>query len=263
MYYAGIDVGSLTAQAVVVNSKGIVAYKSIGVKPHPVQSAKTVVDMLIQERGINWNEVKFCVSTGYGREQVQAEGLSQDNVSEISCHGMGASWLVPEVRTVIDIGGQDAKVIRVGKGGELVDFVMNDKCAAGTGRFLEVQARTLGLSLDELGTVSFSAERTLELSSRCSIFCETEVLHYLQRGHTKADIAAGVNRAMAERVAALVRRVGLEKEVTMSGGVAKNAAVRAELERMLNVRLIKYDTDSQIVGALGAALMARRMGGGS
>lgn len=261
MYYAGIDVGSLTAQAVVINSKGIAAYKSIGVKPHPVQSAKAVVEMLVQEEGVSWREVQFCVSTGYGREQVQAEGLSQDNMSEISCHGLGAAFLVPEVRTVIDIGGQDAKVIRVGPGGELLDFVMNDKCAAGTGRFLEVQARTLGLSLDELGTISFQAERALELSSRCSIFCETEVLHYLQRGHSKADIAAGVNRAMAERVAALVRRVGLEKEVTMSGGVAKNAAVRAELERMLNVRLVKYDVDSQIVGALGAALMARRRGG--
>lgn len=261
MYFAGIDVGSLTAQAVVINNKGIHAFRSMGVKPHPVQSAKAVVDTLIAEESIPWSEIKFCVSTGYGREQVQAEGLSQDNMSEISCHGLGASFLVPEVRTVIDIGGQDAKVIRVGPGGELVDFVMNDKCAAGTGRFLEVQARTLGISLDELGTISQGAEKILELSSRCSIFCETEVLHYLQRGHTKSDIAAGVNRAMAERVAALVRRVGLEREATMSGGVAKNVAVRAELERMLNVKLLKYNTDSQIVGALGAALMARRMGG--
>ena len=261
MYFAGIDVGSLTAQAVVINGKGVKAFKSIGVKPHPVESARTVVEMLLDEESIPWKEIKFCVSTGYGREQVQAEGLSQDNMSEISCHGLGASFLVPEARTVIDIGGQDAKVIRIGPGGELVDFVMNDKCAAGTGRFLEVQARTLGLSLDELGKVSLNAQKVLELSSRCSIFCETEVLHYLQRGHSKADIAAGVNRAMAERVAALVRRVGLEKEVTMSGGVAKNAAVRAELERMLNVRLIKYNADSQIVGALGAAIMARRMGG--
>jgi predicted CoA-substrate-specific enzyme activase len=261
MYYAGIDVGSLTAQAVVINDKGITAYRSIGVKPHPVESARTVTDMLLTDQNISWRDIKFCVSTGYGREQVQAEGMSQDNVSEISCHGLGASWLVPEARTVIDIGGQDAKVIRVGANGELADFVMNDKCAAGTGRFLEVQARTLGLSLDELGTIALSAKKALELSSRCSIFCETEVLHYLQGGHSKADIAAGVTRAMADRVAALVRRVGLEKEVTMSGGVAKNVAVRMELERILNMKMVKYSTDSQIVGALGAALMAKRMGG--
>ena len=136
---------------------------------------------------------------------------------------------------------------------------MNENCAAERA-IPRGAARTLGLSWTSWARVA-GAERVLELSSRCSIFCETEVLHYLQRGHSKADIAAGVNRAMAERVAALVRRVGLEKEVTMSGGVAKNAAVRAELERMLNVRLIKYNADSQIVGALGAALMARRMGG--
>ena len=263
MYYAGIDVGSLTAQAVVINNKGLRAFRSMGVKPHPVDSARTVMEMLLQEESIPWKDIRFCVSTGYGREQVQAEGLSQDNISEISCHGMGAYHLVPGVRTVIDIGGQDAKVIRIGPDGELMDFVMNDKCAAGTGRFLEVQARTLGLTLDEIGTISLKAQKVLELSSRCSIFCETEVLHYLQRGHSKADVAAGVNRAMAERVAALVRRVGLEKEVTMSGGVAKNAMVRSELERMLNMRLVKYNADSQIVGALGAALMAKRMGGSS
>jgi len=261
MYFAGIDVGSLTAQAVVINAKGIVAYKSIGVKPHPVQSARAVVDMLVKEEGIDWEGIKFCVSTGYGREQVQAEGLSQDNVSEISCHGMGASWLVPEVRTVIDIGGQDAKVIRMEPTGELKDFVMNDKCAAGTGRFLEVMCRTLGITLDELGTLSLKSRHPVDLSSRCSIFCETEVLHYMQRGVDKADIAASVNRAMAERVAALARRVGVEPEVTMSGGVAKNAAVKAELERILGVRMVPCPVDPQIVGALGAAILARRMGG--
>jgi predicted CoA-substrate-specific enzyme activase len=261
MFFAGIDVGSLTAQAVVINDQGIHSFKSIGVKPNPVDSAQTVVEMLFSEDKLSWKDIKFCVSTGYGREKVQANGLAQDNMSEISCHGLGAFWLSPEARTVIDIGGQDAKVIRIGVNGELMDFVMNDKCAAGTGRFLEVQARTLGLSLDELGDIALSAERALELSSRCSIFCETEVLHYVQGGHSKADIAAGVCRAMADRVAALVRRVGLEKEVTMSGGVAKNVAVRAELERIFNVKLVRYDVDSQIVGALGAALMAKRMGG--
>jgi predicted CoA-substrate-specific enzyme activase len=261
MYYAGIDVGSLTAQAVVINNNGITAFKSIRVKPNPIDSAETVLQMLLSDVDLARDRINFCVSTGYGREQVQAKGLAQDNVSEISCHGMGAAWLLPEVRTVIDIGGQDAKVIKVGPGGDLQDFVMNDKCAAGTGRFLEVQVRTLGLTLDELGPISLSARNTLELSNRCSIFCETEVLHYMQRGYSKADIAAGVNRAMSERVAALVRRVGVEKEVTMSGGVAKNVAVRAELERQLNIKLLSYSADSQIVGALGAALLAKRMGG--
>jgi predicted CoA-substrate-specific enzyme activase len=261
MYFAGIDVGSLTAQAVVINDQGIRTFKSIRVKPNPVESAQTVIDMVLSEDGLSWNDIRFCISTGYGRDKVQAKGLSQDNLSEISCHGLGAFWLCPEARTVIDIGGQDAKVIRIGGNGELDDFVMNDKCAAGTGRFLEVQARTLGLSLEELGQIALNAERALELSNRCSIFCETEVLHYMQAEHDKADIAAGVCRAMADRVAALVRRVGLEKEVTMTGGVAKNVGVRRELERIFNVKLATYEADSQIVGALGAALMAKRMGG--
>lgn len=263
MTFGGIDVGSLTAQAVLVKNGNISCYKSIGVKPNPVDSAEAVVGELLSELGISLKDVEFMVSTGYGREQVQDNGLSQSNISEISCHGAGALWLMPGVRTIIDIGGQDAKVIRMDASGELSDFVMNDKCAAGTGRFLEVMCRTLGVSLDELGPMSLKSRNPVDLSSRCSIFCETEVLHYLQRGSEKVDIASGVNRAMAERVASLARRVGVQPEVTMSGGVAKNSAVKAELERILGVRMIPCPTDPQIVGALGAALMARKMGGAS
>jgi predicted CoA-substrate-specific enzyme activase len=153
-------------------------------------------------------------------------------------------------------------VIRLGPGGELVDFAMNDKCASGTGRFLEVMARSLALDLDELGPLALRAREPVALSSRCSIFCETEVLHFRQRGVAPADIAAGVTRAMAERVAALARRAGVEAEVSMSGGVAKNLAVRSELERILAVRMVDCPVDPQIVGALGAALFAsgRRSG---
>ncbi len=263
MRFGGIDVGSLTAQAVILENGSILGYKSIRVKTNPVASAEAVMGELLAELALSPGELTFTVSTGYGREQVQDTGLSQANVSEITCHGVGAHWLMPEVRTVIDIGGQDAKVIRMSPSGELEDFVMNDKCAAGTGRFLEVMARTLGLSLEELGTVSRQARKRAALSSRCGIFCETEVLRFLQRGADRADIAAGVNRAMAERVAALVRRVGAEPEVTMSGGVAKNPGVKEELERILGLRIRHCPVDPQIVGALGAAVLAKRMGGGS
>lgn len=261
MYYAGIDVGSLTAQAVVINNGEIKAFKSIGVKPNPVESAETVLGLLLSEDGISSHEIKFCVSTGYGRDQVQDKGLAHANISEISCHGMGAHWVNAKVRTIIDIGGQDAKVIHINQDGELEDFVMNEKCAAGTGRFLEVQARTLGLGLDELGPVALRSTKPLELTNRCSIYCETEVIHYLQRGYDLADIAAGVTRAMAERVASLVRRLGVKPPVIMSGGVAKNMAVRMELERLLIIKLTGYSLDSQIVGALGAAALAAKMDG--
>jgi predicted CoA-substrate-specific enzyme activase len=260
--FGGIDVGSLTAQAVVLKNGEIVGCASIGVKPNPLDSARSVLMEVLEKTGLEPGDLGFTVSTGYGREQVQKEGFSQANVSEITAHGKGAHWLLPSVRTVIDIGGQDAKVIRVNERGDLEDFVMNDKCAAGTGRFLEVMARTLGVGLEELGPLSFQARNPLELSTRCSIYCETEVLHYLQRGADKADIAASVNRTMAERVMALVRRVGAQKDITMTGGVAKNVAVRKELERLLGTRLVEYRVDSQIVGALGAALVAREMGGG-
>jgi predicted CoA-substrate-specific enzyme activase len=259
--FGGIDVGSLTTQAVIMKNGELLEFRSLPVKPNPIDSAKTVMGALLQELKLKWHDLTFCVSTGYGREEVQREGLSQGNVSEISCHGKGAHWLLPEVRTVIDIGGQDAKVILIDQKGELVDFVMNDKCAAGTGRFLEVMSRVLGVSLAEMGTFSLRGKNTVHLSSRCGIFCETEVLHYLQRGIDKADIAAGISRSMAERIMVLARRLSLNREVTMTGGVAKNVAVRKELEKAMNLKMAIYSVDPQVVGALGAALFAQKIGG--
>ena len=270
MPFAGIDVGSLTAQAVLIEDGKTQILKSLGVRllshsisvrPNPLDSARTVMGGLLDESGLSWSDITYCVSTGYGRDSVQAEGLAQANVSEISCHGTGAYSLAPHVRTIIDIGGQDAKVIRMDQGGDLVNFVMNDKCAAGTGRFLEVMSRTLGVGFEELGPLAFRARGKVELSSRCSIFAETEVLHYLQKGAEKSDLAAGVTRSMADRVMALARRVGVEKDVMMTGGVAKNVAVRSELEKMLGLRMIAPSIDPQLIGAYGAAVMARRAGG--
>ncbi len=249
----GIDVGSLTAQAVLLEDGEVVATCSRRVKPDPVVSAGDVLDAVLQQRELRPGRVSRTVATGYGRQRLVQQGVAQGEVSEISCHGAGASFLLPAVRTVIDIGGQDAKVILVNADGGLEDFVMNDKCASGTGRFLEVMSRTLGVALEELGTISLRAREPVPLTDRCSIFCETEVLHHLQRGRSPEDLAAGINRAMGERVAALARRAGVTAEVTMTGGVAHNQAVRAELERLLGVRLLRCPVDPQLVGALGAA----------
>jgi (R)-2-hydroxyacyl-CoA dehydratese activating ATPase len=258
LFYGGIDVGSLTAQAVVMKYNTLYSYKSIRVRPNPVDSASAAMLGALEEKGMTFKDLRFCVSTGYGREQIQKEGMAGANVSEISCHGRGAWWVMPRVRTIIDIGGQDAKVIRVDQDGELINFVMNDKCAAGTGRFLDVMSKTLSLTVEELGPLALGAQGVIEMSNRCSIFCETEVHHYLQRGANLADLAAGINRTMAGRVMALVRRVGIEKEVTMTGGVANNPAVRRELEKAMGFKMITYELDPQIIGALGAALIARR-----
>lgn len=260
MLFAGIDIGSLTAEAVVVEDGKIVASEIISVLPNPVDSAKEVLRRVSEKSGVRLEHIKYIVSTGYGREKLQSQGMAQENLSEISCHGLGAFTLNPEVRTVIDIGGQDAKVIKVNGAGKLENFVMNDKCAAGTGHFLEVMSRTLGVSLDELGLISNGSKKPVQMSNRCTIYIETEVIHYLQRGVSKVDIAAGINIAMAERALALVRRVKPEKEVMLTGGVAKNVAVRNELQKMLNLNLVSPKVDPQIIGAFGAAIFAQSRG---
>lgn len=261
MFCAGIDVGSLTAEAVIVDDRQLVAAARLNVLPHPVDSAKQALAGALAEAGLAQTELCHTVSTGYGREQVQAAGLAQENISEISCHGFGAYRLCPAVRTIIDIGGQDAKVIKLNAAGELDNFVMNDKCAAGTGHFLELMCRALNVTLDELGPLALRARRPVQMSNRCSIFMETEVLHYLQRGVAREDVAAGVNRAMAERVLALARRVRPEPSVMLTGGVAKNIAVKTALEGMLKMRMAPPDIDPQLIGAFGAACLARRRGG--
>lgn len=258
----GVDVGSLSAQAVLMRGEQIVGTASARVLPAPVDSARRVVEQACRDAGLAPGQLHRTVATGYGRQQLVEHGLAAGHVSEISCHGAGAQFLLPGTRTVIDIGGQDAKVIALGERGEVADFVMNDKCASGTGRFLEAMARTIGVPLEELGPLARRAPAALPLSSRCSIFCETEVLHQLQRGAEPAPLAAGVTEAMAERAAALARRVPRVEQITMTGGVAKNAAVVAGIERRLQLRMIPLPRDAQLAGAVGAALFAagRRVG---
>ena len=260
MFYLGIDVGSLTAEAILLEGTRVVASATIAALANPLDSAQEVRGRVLGERGLGPVDVRYTISTGYGREAIQTEGIAQQNLSEISCHGYGAWCLQPRVRTVIDIGGQDAKAIRVDERGGLDRFAMNDKCAAGTGHFLEHMSRTLEVDLDELGPLALSARRPVRMTSRCTIFVETEVLHFLQRGRTRANIAAGVADAMAERVSALARRVHPVAEMTMTGGVAKNVAVRREVEKRLGLPLAHLRFDPQLVGAYGAARLAARKG---
>ena len=256
MLSAGIDVGSLTAEGVIVDGARMIASAQCTARANPLESAREILESLFQQTGASPGDLAFTVSTGYGRDRIQEAGLAQLNVSEISCHGYGAWRLNPRIRTIIDIGGQDAKAIRVDDRGELAQFVMNDKCAAGTGHFLELMSRTLEVSLDALGPLGLKARQPVEMSSRCSIFVETEVIHFLQRGLAREDIAGGIAMAMAERVAALARRIHPEALVTMTGGVAKNIAVKRELEKRLGVRMVDLGCDPQLVGALGAAYLA-------
>ena len=254
MIVAGCDVGSLSAEAVIMRDGSILSYEIIRVRPRPEQSATEVMDKALSEAGLTYKDIEYCVSTGYGRERIP---FANSNISEISCHGKGAQWLVPSARTVIDVGGQDCKVIRVDENGKLVNFVMNDKCAAGTGRFLELMAKVLRVGIEDLGPQSLNSKQRVSITNMCSIFAESEVLHFIYAEKDPADIAAGINHAMAERVQSLVKRVGLEKDICITGGVAKNVGVVNDLEEMLEVTAEKLTVDPQIVGAIGASLFAK------
>lgn len=261
MIVAGCDVGSLTTKAVILNQKSILGHAIVNSTFRPEESAREVMEKALAASGLSIGDIKFCVGTGYGRDRVPFVGKV---VSEIACHAKGAHWLLPSVRTVIDIGGQDCKAIKVDARGNVVKFFTNDKCAAGTGRFLEVMAKLMGLSLDELGRLSDQAGEALQLASTCTVWAQAEVVHHLNAKKSKADIAASVNRAMAGRVAILARSVGTEKDVCMTGGVAKNMGVTSSLEKLLGVNIRRLRQDPQIIGALGAAVFAReRMEGAS
>jgi len=231
----------------------IKAQKVIRVKKTPIETAETVFNIVLSESEINKNNIKFVVSTGYGRDNIP---FSNKSVTEITCHGIGAHFVLPTVRTIIDIGGQDCKVISIDRTGKLIDFVMNEKCSAGTGRYLEIMADLLHISLTELGTLSLKSKTPINIMSTCSIYAQAEVLQYISSGFKKANIAAGINKAMAERVYSMAKRVKIQKDIAISGGVAKNIGVVRYLEDLIGVKFLKMPIDPQIIGALGAAVIA-------
>jgi predicted CoA-substrate-specific enzyme activase len=253
MIVAGCDVGSLTAEAVIMDNGAILGSEIIRVRPRAEQSARDVMDKVLARLDLSHDDIDYCVSTGYGRETIPFAG---ENISEISCHAKGAHWLIPSIRTVVDVGGQDCKAIRVDGEGLLEDFVMNDKCAAGTGRSLELMAEVLGVDITELGPLSLQAKSPVSITNQCSIFAEMEILHYLCEEKGIADIAAGINESMARRVKMLVGKVGVKEDIGVTGGVSKNVGVVKSLERMLGKTFLQFPEDPQIVGALGAALFA-------
>lgn len=254
MLYAGIDIGSSSAQAVLFDGQQIVACASIIAKPIPEQSAQVVMGSALKDAGAAREDIAFIISTGYGREKIS---FSQDNISEISCLVKGAFWLNPDVRTIIDIGAQDNKVISVTGDGELKDFVMNDKCAAGSGRFLENIARTFGFSIAEYGPLSLSADRPAPIQSNCPVYVNFDALCRLTEGWTKASIALSAANILARRLVNKSGKIKMKEALCLTGGVAKNDAVHTSLEGFLDIPVRRLPVDSQIVGALGAAVFAR------
>jgi len=251
---AGCDVGSLTSKAVIMKDNRIIGSALIRSRAKPQAAAEQVLEMAIANAGISRIQLAGCVGTGYGRERIP---FVDAVASEIRCHAKGACWMAPAIRTIIDIGGQDCKVIRVDERGEPVRFVTNDKCASGTGRFLEVMAKVLEIDIGELGEQNRRSTAPVNLASTCTVWAQADVISHLHAGIPTADIAAGVNLAMAKRVATLVNSVQPEKEICMTGGVAKNSGVVAVLESLLGNRMKKLrKSDPQLAGAIGAALIA-------
>ncbi|MGB7620755.1 MAG: acyl-CoA dehydratase activase [Terriglobia bacterium] len=252
-YAAGVDVGSTQTKAVIINeSREIVGRALIDTGSNVGAAAEQSYLEALQNGGIPDEQVEFVVGTGYGRYRVT---FGNTQVTEISCHGRGAVHMFPGTRTVVDMGGQDTKAIRVNPRGEIVDFCMNDKCAAGTGRFLGAAASALEIPLEQLGPIALRAERPVRISTTCTVFAESEVLSWLGKGKKTEDILLGVHQSIAARSIGLLRRVGIEDQITFTGGVARNIGMIEALQNGLGHRL-NVSEDSHFMGALGAALFA-------
>lgn len=253
--FAGVDIGSLTVKVVLLNeNKEIIAYDSARGGYQGRDVATSLLDKLLAEHGLHKDDVKGTVATGYGRVNFPA----QKDVSEISCQAKGIHYLFPGARTIIDIGGQDSKVIQLLPNGRVGEFAMNDKCAAGTGRFLEVMASALGVNLQEIGDYASKAQNAIEISSFCTVFAESEVISHVSAGKLKEEILAGVCYSVASRVATLAQRVGIMPDVVFTGGVACNEGVKKALAQEIKQPLLTYE-EPVITAALGAALYATNL----
>ncbi len=254
MYVAGCDVGSTTGKAAILDDKlNILALSMIPSTFDPEKTARQALEKALKQlKEINKIEdLDYIVGTGYGRIEIP---FANDNVSEITCHALGAHYLDNSIRTVIDIGGQDCKSIRLREDGNVLEFAMNDKCAAGTGRFFEGMGRAFNLELDEFSELSMKSSSPMPISSQCSVFAESEVISLISQRKAPEDIAAGVQDSVAKRLFALVRRVGLEENLTVTGGCAKNKGLIRMLERRIRLKVTALPKDPQMVGAIGAAV---------
>ena len=253
---AGVDVGSTQTKAVLVRVNGgspeVIARALVDTGANVRKAAERAFDRCCQEANVAASDIGFVVGTGYGRYNIS---FGQAQMTEISCHARGAHFLCPGTHTVIDMGGQDSKAISVGDHGEVLDFVMNDKCAAGTGRFLANAAEVMGITLDEIGPLSLKATRPVKIATVCTVFVESDILSYLAQGKKAEDILAGVHLAIAKRTLSLARRLAIEPEITMTGGVARNRGMVDALQQVAG-RELKVTSDAQFMGAVGAALFA-------
>ena len=253
IFTLGIDVGSTASKCIILKDGKEIVGKSLIDVGAGTSGPSRAIEAVLEDAGLKKEDMAFTLATGYGRTSLM-DGIADKQMSELSCHAKGAYFLFPKVHTVIDIGGQDVKVLRV-EDGVMTNFQMNDKCAAGTGRFLDVMARVLEVEVSDLGRLGAMSKKQVGISSTCTVFAESEVISQLSMGTDKCDIIAGIHRSVAHRVTGLAHRIGVVPDVVMTGGVAQNQGVVDALEAELGVKICTSPL-TQYNGALGAALMA-------
>jgi predicted CoA-substrate-specific enzyme activase len=254
MITAGIDIGSVATKALILQGQTILARTVLPTGSQPGQTAQAVLTQALSQAGLGMSSLVRVVSTGYGRRVIE---FGDRTITEILACSLGAHFLTPSARMAIDLGGQDTKVIRLDAAGKTVDFLMNDKCAAGTGRFLELLARALEVKVEDLGPLSLQARRQIPISATCAVFAESEVVSLLAQAIPKEDIIAGIHRSIAERMASLVFKLGVDENVLFCGGGAQNIGLKFALEQKLQINLVVPEAPQWVI-ALGAALEARK-----
>ena len=255
MITAGLDIGSATAKVVILNKKVVLFHGVLPTGAYVERVGEKIFALSLEKTGLTVNDVARVVSTGYGRNSIS---FARKAVTEITCHAIGAHFLFPDARTVIDIGGQDSKAIAINGAGEVTNFVMNDKCAAGTGRFIEVMSGVLEVPIEDMGAVSIKSRKPCSITSICTVFAESEVISLRAHKASVEDIIAGIHKSIGKRVANMARSIEYAKPIVFSGGVAKNDGMCKAIEAELKTELLIWK-EPQIVGALGAALYARNM----
>ena len=259
-YFGGCDAGSTYTKCVIIDENGnILAAVTKRSRINPVLSAKDALDEAVsQVDGLNSaEELTYLIGTGYGRNKVP---FADENISEISCHAMGVHVTDPSVKAIIDIGGQDVKGIAIDTDGTVLNFAMNDKCAAGTGRFFESMARAFEMSLDEFSNLSLTAKNVIPITAQCAVFAESEVISLVGEGKPMEEIAAGIQLSVAKRCFVMAKKAGAADSVTLTGGCAKNEGLKKAIEKVLKINVVDLPTDPQLMGALGAAEYARQKG---
>ena len=253
MIFAGIDIGSRAAKAVIIEEGAIIGSTIGDTGPESVKTAYKTIEAAMKAPGLSLDDIDYIVATGYGRVLVPFAG---ENISEISCHARGINWYYPSVQTILDMGGQDCKAIRCDEEGHVTNFVMNDKCAGGTGRFLEMIANVLDTPLEDIGELALKSQNEIPFNTICAVFAKTEAIVHLRHGVDRSDILAGLNEAISVRCLNLLKKVSIEKDFTITGGIAKNKGMVDKISQKVGLEPMLAE-DPQIIGALGAAIFAR------